>query len=325
MNKWILSLSLAAGVIGLAACNNGGTVAKTDAGNVTKDELYEAMKEQVGQQMLQQVVIDKVLSKEYKVDTKAIDKEVDEYKSQYGDQFQFFLLQNQFADEDDFRESLRLNQLLNEAAIKDIKVTEDEVKEYYDSKELDIKARHILVEDEATAKEVKSKLDAGEDFATVANEYSTDTAANQQGGDLGTISRDDPNMDEDFKAAAFKLKKDEISGPVKTQFGWHIIQVTDKPEKKKFEEVKDEYEKELKLSKVDSTVFQDALRRELKKANIEVEDEDLKATFESLLTEPEQTETTEQDTNNDQTSEDQATDKANDETPKEDASTNDNK
>lgn len=319
MKKWILSLSLAAGVVGLAACNSGGAVVKTEAGNVTKDELYDAMKERIGEQVLQQVVLDKVLSKEYKVDKKDIDKQVDEYKDQYGAQFQFFLMQNQFKDEEDFRESLRLNQLLNQAAVKDIKVTEDEVKEYYDTKELDIKARHILVEDEKTAKEVKTKLDEGGDFAELANEYSTDTAANQQGGDLGTVTRDDPNMDEDFKVAAFKLKKDEISAPIKTQFGWHIIQVTDKPEKKPFDEVKDEYEQELKLSKVDQTTFQSAIKRELENAKIKVEDEDLKATFDSLLQDPVDDEATEEksDTETDEKKTDDSTDKSTDEDKKE--------
>ncbi len=207
MKKWVLSLTLAAGVVGLAACSGGGdTVVKSKAGNVTKDELYEAMKERVGDQVLQQLVVEKVLEKEYKVSDKELDKELNKIKDQLGAQFEMQLLQSGFEDEDDFKEVLRLNLLQQKAATKDIKVTDDEVKEYYDQKEPDIDVRHIIVEDEKTAKEVKKKLDNGEDFADLAKEYSQDGTA-QTGGDLGTISRDDPQMDEDFKAAAFGLKE----------------------------------------------------------------------------------------------------------------------
>ncbi|RST75161.1 peptidylprolyl isomerase [Siminovitchia acidinfaciens] len=290
MKKWVLSLSLAAGIVGLAGCGGqgGDAVAKTKAGDVTKDELYEAMKDKFGEQALQQLVFEKVLSKEYKVSDKEVDKKLDELKDQLGPQFQMALMQSGFKDEDDFRESLKINLLQEKAAVKDIKVSEEEVKEYYENKQKDITVRHILLDDEKTAKEVKAKLDKGEDFAKLAKKYSVDTAANEQGGDLGTISIDDPQMDETFKKAAFKLKKDEISAPVETQFGWHIIQVTDikeKKDKKPFDKVKDEYEYELKVAKLDPEMMQEALKKELEKADIKVEDKDLKETFDPILNE----------------------------------------
>ncbi|GIN98462.1 foldase protein PrsA 2 [Siminovitchia terrae] len=291
MKKWVLSLSLAAGIVGLAGCGGqgGDTVAKTKAGNVTKDELYEAMKDKYGEQALQQLVFEKVLSKEYKVSDKEVDQKMDELKEQLGPQFQMALLQSGFKDEDDFRQSMKVNLLQEKAAAKDIKVSEDEVKEYYENKQKEITARHILVDDEKKAKEVKAKLDKGEDFAKLAKKYSVDTAANEQGGDLGTISIDDPQMDETFKKAAFKLKKDEISNPVETQFGWHIIQVTDikeKKDKKSFDKVKDKYENELKVSKLDPEMMQEALKKELEKADIKVKDKDLKEAFDPILNEP---------------------------------------
>ena len=288
MNKWVLSLSLAAGIVGLAGCGGQGsdTVAKTKAGDVTKDELYEAMKDKYGEQALQQVVFEKVLSKEYKVSDKEVDKKLEELKEQLGPQFQMALLQSGFKDEDDFRQSLKVNLLQEKAATKDIKVSEKEVKEYYENKQKDVTVRHILLDDEKTAKEVKEKLDKGGDFAKLAKEYSKDTAANEQGGDLGTISIDEPQMDETFKQAAFKLKKDEISSPVETQFGWHIIQVTDikeKKDKKSFDKVKEQYEYDLKVAKLDPEMMQEALRKELEKADINVKDKDLKNTFDPIL------------------------------------------
>jgi parvulin-like peptidyl-prolyl isomerase len=74
--------------------------------------------------------------------------------------------------------------------------------------------------------EVQKKLAAGEDFATLAKEYSDDTGSASSGGELGWIGRNE-GLDKTFEDAAFKLKKGEISGPVKTQFGYHIIQVED--------------------------------------------------------------------------------------------------
>lgn len=292
MKKWVFTLSMAAGIVGLAGCGgqNNDTVAKTNAGNVTKDELYEVMKDKAGEQALQQLVFEKVLSKEYKVSDKEVDKKLDELKEQLGPQFEMALLQSGFKDEDDFRQSLKINLLQEKAAVKDIKVSEKEVKEYYDNKQKEIEVRHILVDDEKTAKEVKSKLDKGGDFEKLAKEYSIDTAANEQGGSLGTISIDDPQMDETFKKEAFKLKKNAISNPVETQFGWHIIQVTDikeKPEKDRqpFDKVKDEYAHELKVAKLDPETMQESLKEELKKADVKVNDKDLKETFDSMLNE----------------------------------------
>ncbi|MFD1707323.1 peptidylprolyl isomerase [Siminovitchia sediminis] len=292
MNKWVLSLSLAAGIAALAGCSGDGgdAVAKTNAGDVTKDELYEAMKSKVGEQSLQQLVFEKVLSKDYEVSDKELDAKMEELKEQLGPQFDMALMQSGFKDEDEFRESLKVSLLQEKAAVKDVEVTEDEVKEYYENKQKDITVRHILLDDEKTAKEVKKKLEDGGDFAKLAKEYSVDTAANEQGGDLGTISIDDPQMDATFKEAAFKLKKDEISDPVETQFGWHIIQVTDIKEKEKqeeFDKVKDEIEHELKVSKLDPEMMQNALKRELEEADISVKDSDLKAAFDPILEEPE--------------------------------------
>jgi len=84
-------------------------------------------------------------------------------------------------------------------------------------------ARHILVKDEATAKTVEDRLAKGEDFAAVARELSTDTGSAAKGGDLGWFGRG--AMVAEFETAAFSQKVGEIGPPVKSQFGYHIIQV----------------------------------------------------------------------------------------------------
>jgi parvulin-like peptidyl-prolyl isomerase len=87
-------------------------------------------------------------------------------------------------------------------------------------------ARHILVADEATARMILNQLKEGQDWYALAAQFSTDTSNKDQGGDLGWFRRG--VMDAAFEEAAFKLEPGEISEPVQSQFGWHIIQVLGK-------------------------------------------------------------------------------------------------
>ncbi len=84
-----------------------------------------------------------------------------------------------------------------------------------------IRCAHILVKSEAQAKEILDKLNKGEKFSALAQQYSIDTGSAKRGGDLGQFGRG--IMVREFEKAAFSLDKGQVSGVVKTDFGYHII------------------------------------------------------------------------------------------------------
>ncbi len=88
-----------------------------------------------------------------------------------------------------------------------------------------VRAAHILVDTKAQANAVKYRIEGGEDFAQVAKKFSK-CPSGQRGGDLGYFGRG--QMVAEFETAAFNLPVNELSEPVQTDFGWHIIKVVDK-------------------------------------------------------------------------------------------------
>lgn len=138
---------------------------------------------------------------------------------------------------------------------------ESDTKKAYDDmvakteKVMEVKAAHILVADEAKAKEVITKLEGGAKFADLAKEYSTDKSNAQNGGELGYFAQGD--MVKEFADAAFALNKGEYTKtPVKTQFGYHVILQEDKRERPapSYDEVKDELEAKVKRDTLNKLV-----------------------------------------------------------------------
>jgi peptidyl-prolyl cis-trans isomerase C len=119
------------------------------------------------------------------------------------------------------------------------KVYDEAVKQVKNEEE--VHARHILVPTEDEAKAILAQLKGGADFATLAKEKSKDPGA-AEGGDLGYFTKE--QMVPEFSEVAFKLGKGQLSDPVKTQFGWHIIKVEDKRTRPTptFEQVKPQIE-----------------------------------------------------------------------------------
>jgi foldase protein PrsA len=282
MKKWMIAFTATTTIFALSACNaekgdNSEVVAETAAGNITQDELYTALKERFGEDVLRELVYEKVLGDTYEVTSEELDERLNELKQQLGPQFEAALMQSGFKDEEQLKQTLRISMLQEKAAIADIELTDEEVQQYYDTMKPEIRASHILVEDEATAQEVKKKLEEGGDFAELATEYSTDTASAANGGDLDWFGAG--KMLPEFEEAAYNLEVDQISDPVQSMYGYHIIKVTDKKEKQPLEEIRAEVEDELRRSKVGQESVDAAVEKELENAKVEVKESSLKNTF----------------------------------------------
>jgi len=128
-------------------------------------------------------------------------------------------------------------------------VTDEAVKAWYEQRKVqfakpEVMARHILVKEESKAEELKKQIEGGADFAALAKEHSTDKGSGANGGDLGWFAKD--KMVAPFAEAAFGAEKGALLGPVKTRFGFHIIEVQDKREGKPLEEVRPQAEEAIK-------------------------------------------------------------------------------
>ena len=130
----------------------------------------------------------------------------------------------------DIREQLLIESLLKKKVTTNINASEEQLKEYYEKNKekfktgQEVDTRQILVKTEKEAKEIRAKLDKGEDFADLAKRFSIDPSAKSTGGAIGFHAKG--TLLPEYEAVAFKLTKvGQISPPVKTQLGYHIIQL----------------------------------------------------------------------------------------------------
>ena len=271
----------------LAGCSSE-TVATSKAGDITKADLYDAMKESAGETTFQQLALEQALNKEVgKNDLKNEAKEeVTQAVNSYGgeEQFNYVLSQSGYTDRAAYEQAIYLQKLVQSAVKKNTKFTEKELRKYYETYQPDITASHILVsaEDEAKAKEIIQQLNDGEDFAKLAKENSTDTATAEKGGDLGSFGKGD--MDETFYNAAIKLKVGEVTPePVKTQYGYHIIKLTKKPEKKSFDDERENIQAQMLQEKLqDSNYVNNTVAKIVQDADFDIKDDDLKSALDQF-------------------------------------------
>lgn len=239
-------------------------VASVNGEAITMSELQESLLANYGSEMIDTLITDKLIeqeiaNEEIEVSQEEIDEEMAAYMDSYGGEeaFNELLASNsmEIADvESDIEVYLGTKKLLEPR----ITITDEEMTTYFEenkdyfAQEEQVQASHILVEDEATANEVYAKLENGADFSELAAEYSTDEQNSESGGDLGLFGRG--AMVEAFEEVAFSLDINEISEPVQTEFGYHIIKLVEKIEAKEatYEEAKEEIKSMLFADKMET-------------------------------------------------------------------------
>ena len=244
-------------------------------GNLSKDDpQYQTAVQQIMPQLVG-IEIAKAYAQEHNitVSDEEVDQEIAKIKEQVGEQarssgqdvsnqeaYEQALKQNNIT-EDQLREDIRENlpvQKVQERVTGDAAPSDKEIQNYYEkNKEAQFTTpeqrcvRHILFnkDQKEKAEDVKQKLENGGDFAKLAKEYSQDPGSAEKGGDLGCLGKGETVPE--FEQAAFGAKQGEIVGPVKTEFGYHILQVTDvKPEQtRSLQEVESQIRSQLATEK----------------------------------------------------------------------------
>lgn len=252
---------MAVGILALAGCSNDGAsgdvVATVGDEKIMKDELYDILVKNSGQQALNALIDEKIVELELKkekieITKDEINEELDVFKEEMGGEDAFkAALEQSGITEDDFKNDIE--QYLGTRKLMEplVEVTDEEIKTYFDENkaefdtEEEVDARHILVEDEKLAKDLVKKIKDGEDFEELAKEHSKDEGSAAMGGNLGFFPRG--KMVPEFEEKAFSLKVGEVSDPVKSDHGYHIIEVLDKKKAKKakFKDHKDEVKDKL--------------------------------------------------------------------------------
>ena len=253
-------------------------------------QIPESQMPEIKNAILENLIITELLFQESKqkgiqVNAEDVTKQLQSIKQQVPSEAEFkkLLGENQITESDlrlQIERDMAIQQLINNEVAQKVMISDEESKTYYDThpqsfvQPEQVRASHILIKVDADATEaqktearkkitaIQQKLKKGEDFASLAENYSEDTTS-KKGGDLGYFGRG--QMVEPFEEAAFSLKPNEISDIVETQYGYHLIKVVDKkPEAKlTYAEVKDRLNQYLKQQKLQSAekLYIDNLRK----------------------------------------------------------------
>jgi len=263
-------------------------------GGLSKDDpQFDAAVQQIMPQLVG-IEIAKAYASEHDITAsdKDVDQEIEKIKEQVGDQarssgqdmsnqeaYEQALKQNDITEEElreDVRENLPI-QKVQEKVAENAEPTDEEIKKYYEQNKAaqfttpeQSCVRHILFnkDQKQKAEDVKQQLEDGAGFAKLAKKYSQDPGSAEKGGDLGCFGKGETVPE--FEEAAFGTKVGETVGPIKTEFGYHVLEVTDtRPEKSRpLSEVETEIRSQLAAEK-ESVAFSKWLDEQKKQRDVE--------------------------------------------------------
>lgn len=207
-----------------------GTWEKVRTGGQTWKSYYED--KILNEMIVNMLLLDAAQKENTAVSEEEIAAEIDNYKVYFNsdEEYQQFLTDNNLS-EDFLREEIKEYLLINNYAVSKIeglKPTDEELNTLFNDLKMNekVRASHILVDTEDEAKAVIDRINKGENFEDLAKELSKDTGNKDNGGDLDYFAYTD--MVQPFSDAAFAMEIGELSAPVKTDYGYHVIKVTDK-------------------------------------------------------------------------------------------------
>ena len=290
MNKKILAIALSAGLL-FTGCNNqtqnnNEVVATVNDKGISKKDYLETMKTfsmfasarqgmktpVVDMMVENEIILKDLKDNEIEITDEDVQKNIDTYVATSGGKENFDkMLSDYNLNLEDLKKYVRYETVAQKHMDwynKEHQPSDDEINKYFEENKdylVQVKAQHILVDSEEKANEAKARIDKGEKFEDVAKDMSIDEFTKDEGGDLGFIYKN--QMDKDFEKVAFELKDGQVSGPVKTSFGYHIIKVTES--KKEVKDVKD-----VIVETLNRDAYRDYLEQLKAKAKVEVKDKE---------------------------------------------------
>jgi foldase protein PrsA len=232
---FVVALGVVPTLVGCAAEDK--TVVSVNGEKITKGQLDNRLEGQSGKATLQQMVDTNLVLQYGKAQGITVsDKEIQDQLAQLEQRFppgQFeTILKNQGLTMDDAKNIERVQIIVKKAVDKQITVSDAQVADFYNKNKslyntaAQVRARHILVKTKPEAEAIEAQLRGGANFATLAQKDSIDPGSKAAGGELGWFGA--TQMVKPFSDAAFSLGVGQISQPIQTPFGWHIIQVEEK-------------------------------------------------------------------------------------------------
>lgn len=272
-----ISIGLFSAVSLLTGCHNKDDILKIGKDNITKEALFEEMKQEHGEVILKKMAYEKILEKKYPVSDKQVEQRLTEYKNQGIDKYQDSG-EKTSQKEKSLKKKIRYQLLIEEAIEANYKVNDQDLKTFYENWQPGIQVRHILFSNEASAKEGQEKLGNGESFKKLVEEYSIDVTTKSTGGLIENLTSG--SIDPTFEATAFGLEKvGQVSEVIQSSFGYHLIELVKLSNKTTFEKDKSQVKSDYIKAMASEKDKIDILKKEVKEADLKVKDSFFKDSF----------------------------------------------
>ncbi|MGX7058525.1 peptidylprolyl isomerase [Vagococcus humatus] len=293
-NKFALAFITVASVFTLAACSSDNPdIVTMKGGKITVHDFYDEVKTDPNvQSNLRNMIVFKVAEQNYgdKVSKEKVDKEYKKMKDQFGDDFELQLKQNGMT-EASYKDQMKKSLAFQEMIKSHVKITDKDLKRVWASYQPKVTVQLISTDKEDKAKEALDKIKSGENFAKLAKTVSTDASSK----DGGKLSFDSTNytLPDEVKQAAYKLKDGEVSEVISVdnqqtgeKVNYVVKMVKNQAKGNDMKPFKKELTKIAKDEKMNDQQFtMDVISKELKKADVKIEDDAMKSVLAGFIQE----------------------------------------